>query len=36
MSTKKLLALALVETVAIAFGVCVMLIALWYVVGFLD
>jgi hypothetical protein len=36
MSTKKLLALALVETIAIALGVCLVLLAFWYLVGFLD
>jgi hypothetical protein len=36
MSMKMLFALALVETVAIAIGVCLLLLAFWYVVGFLD
>ena len=36
MNTKKLLALALVETIAIALGVCLVLLAFWYVGGFLD
>ena len=36
MNMRKLFALALVETVAIALGVCLLLLGFWYVVGFLD
>jgi hypothetical protein len=35
-TTKRLVLLALIETVAIALGVYLVLLAYWYVIGFLD
>jgi hypothetical protein len=36
MPTKKLVLLALIETVAPALGCCLLLLAFWYVSGFFD
>lgn len=36
MITKRLVILTLIETVAIALGVCLVLLTFWYVIGFLD
>jgi hypothetical protein len=36
MITKRLVILALIETAAIALGGCLVLLTVWYVIGFLD
>jgi hypothetical protein len=36
MTTKRLVLLALIETIAIAFFVCFLLLGAWYVMGFVD
>jgi hypothetical protein len=36
MTMKRLVLLALIETVAIALGFCFLLLGAWYVSGFLD
>ena len=36
MTTKRLVLLALIETIAIALGVCLLLLGLWYIDGFFD
>ena len=36
MTTKRLVLLALIETIAIALGYCLLLLAAWYVMRFLD
>jgi hypothetical protein len=36
MTTKRLVLLALIETIAIALFVCLLLLGAWYVMGFVD
>jgi hypothetical protein len=36
MTTKRLVLLALIETIATALGVCLLLLGQWYIYGFFD